>query len=101
MSPSHRPIASQSTPPVHDFLMPLMNPHPDSPNEAALRTAGCFDRRSLAPRGRGLSGQAYTEVRLWSDKTRQWQTLPVRSQQNWAVILGPISSLHLQALPFW
>jgi hypothetical protein len=81
--------------------MPLMNPLPDSPNDAALRAAGCFDRRSLVPRNRGLSGQAYAEVRLWSDKTRQWQAVPVRSQQNWGTILEAISSTHLRALPFW
>ena len=81
--------------------MPLMNPHPDSPNEAALRNAGCFDRRSLERRSRGLSGQAYTEVRVWNSKTRQWQAVPVRSQQNWGAIVETLSSTHLRALPFW
>lgn len=77
-----------------------MNPHPHSPNDAALRAAGCFDRRSLEPPSRGLLGQVFTEVRLWSDKTRQWQAVPVRSQQNWRGVLEAISSPHLRALPF-
>ena len=76
MTPPHRPTALRSTTPVQGFLMPLVNPHPDSPSDAALRAAGCFDRRSLERRSRGLSGQAYTEVRVWNSKTRQWQAVP-------------------------
>jgi hypothetical protein len=81
------------------FLMPLINPHPNSPDDATLMAAGCFDRRSLERRSRGLFGQAYTEVRLWCRKTRQWQALPVRSQQSWVGILEPISSPRLSVLP--
>ncbi len=101
MTPPHRPTALRSTTPVQGFLMPLVNPHPDSPSDAALRAAGCFDRRSLERRSRGLSGQAYTEVRVWNSKTRQWQAVPVRSQQNWGAIVETLSSTHWRALPFW
>ena len=85
---------------VEDVLMPLVNPHPHSPNDAALRAAGCFDRRALEQRSRGLSGQVFTEVRLWNEKTHQWQAVPVRSQQNWKGLMEAISSTHLRALPF-
>ena len=79
--------------------MPLLNATAPSTDHSSKSVPASFDRSCLRQPSRGLLGQTYTEVRLWCHKTRQWQTLGVRSQQRWDAILAPIASPHLKAIP--